>query len=83
VAGASWQSVWQNLDLARYVASVDFPVQPLVMQLDAANGAGGFVRDWARPDDRRQVNVGYALQWWAFAATTGGLWLFFAWRRPT
>lgn len=81
--GAAWQSVWQNLDLARYRQSVDFPVQPVVMQMDAASDAGGFVREWPCPDDRRQINVGYALQWWAFAATTGGLWLFFAWRRPT
>ena len=71
-----WQSVWQNLDLPHYAAEAGFPVQPLILQLDAGN-RDGFTRDWPRPDDRRQVNVGYALQWWAFAATTLALWLFF------
>ena len=73
---SQWQNVWQNLDLQRYAAEVGFPVQPVILQLDAASSAG-FVRDWPRPDDRRQVNLGYALQWWAFAATTLALWLFF------
>ncbi|MEO8409384.1 MAG: SURF1 family protein [Propionivibrio sp.] len=77
----AWQNVWQNLDLQRYAAEVGFPVQPVVLQLDAQSPAGGFVRDWPRPDDRRQVNVGYALQWWSFAATTIFLWLFFNLRR--
>ena len=71
-----WQRIWQNLDLPRYAAAAGFPVQPVILQIDAPN-ADGFVRDWPRPDDRRQVNVGYALQWWAFAATTLALWLFF------
>ena len=54
------------------------PIQPVVLELDAygiAADAGGFVREWRRPDERRFVNVGYALQWWAFAATTFALWL--------
>ena len=71
-----WQRIWQNLDLPRYAAAAGFPVQPVILQIDAPN-ADGFIRDWPRPDDRRQVNVGYALQWWAFAATTLALWLFF------
>ncbi len=71
----AWQSVWQNLDLARYAKTVGFPVQPVVVQLDADSPAGGFVREWTRPDDGRQTNLGYALQWWTFAATTVVLWL--------
>ncbi len=79
----SWQRVWQNLDLARYGERVSFPVQPVVMQLDPDSAAGGFVRDWVRPDDRRLTNLGYAFQWWGFAATTVGLWCFFGFRRKT
>lgn len=78
----TWQSVWQNLDLARYGRAVPFPVQPVVVQLDADSAAGGFVREWPRPDDRRQTNLGYALQWWTFAATTVVLWLVLNFRRP-
>ena len=81
-AGSAWQSVWQNLDLARYGKAVSFPLQPVVLQLDADSPAGGFVREWPRPDDRRQTNLGYALQWWSFAATTVVLWLLLNFRKP-
>ncbi len=81
--GAIWQRVWQNLDLARYGERVNFPVQPVIMQLDPDSAAGGFVRDWVRPDDRRLTNLGYAFQWWGFAATTIGLWCFFGFRRKS
>ena len=72
---SSWQNVWQNLDLARYGESVSFPIQPVVIQLDPDNAAGGFVREWNRPDERLQTNLNYAIQWWSFAATTVVLWL--------
>ena len=79
--GGTWQRVWQNLDLARYGEHVNFRVQPVVMQLDPASAAGGFVRDWVRPDDRRLTNLSYAFQWWGFAATTIALWCYFGFRR--
>ena len=79
----AWQSIWQNLDLARYGKAVSFPLQPVVLQLDADSTAGGFLREWPRPDDRRQTNLGYALQWWSFAATTVVLWLLLNFRKPT
>jgi len=78
-----WQHVWQNLDLALYGKRVNFPVQPVVMQLDPASAAGGFVRDWVRPDNRRLTNLGYAFQWWGFAATTVALWGVFGFRRKS
>ena len=68
-------SVWQNLDLSVYAQSVTFPVQPIIIQLASESDAGGFVREWPRPDERIQTNLGYALQWWTFAATTVALWL--------
>lgn len=83
-ADPGWQTIWQNLDLERYGKTVAFPIQPVVLQLDppgtAAEADGGFVREWRRPDERRFVNVGYALQWWAFAATTFALWLVLSFR---
>jgi len=79
----AWQSIWQNLDLAHYGKVVSFPLQPVVLQLDADSPAGGFVREWPRPDDRRETNLGYALQWWSFAATTVVLWLLLNFRKPT
>lgn len=63
-----WQKVWQNLDLKRYRAAVPFPLQPVVIRLDPASPAGGYVRDWPRPDARIEVHRGYALQWYGMAA---------------
>lgn len=62
-----WQKVWQNLDLKRYRAVVPFPLQPAVIRLDPASPAGGYVRDWPRPDARIEVHRGYALQWYGMA----------------
>ncbi len=76
-----WQTVWQNLDLDRYAERVGFPIQPVVLQLDPDSTAGGFVREWPRPDERIQTNLSYAIQWWTFAATTVVLWLVFNIRR--
>ncbi len=69
--------VWPNLDLARYRQAVDFPLQPVILELDPNSAGGGFVRDWPRPDARSERHVGYAWQWFGFAATTLGIWLFF------
>lgn len=68
--------VWQNLDLARYRQSVNFSLQPLILLL-APESPAGFVRDWPRPDERIERHVGYAWQWFGFAAATAGIWLFF------
>ena len=76
-ASNSWQTVWQNLDLARYRQAVDFSLQPVVLQLDPQSSGGGFVRDWPRPDERIERHVGYAWQWFGFAAATIGIWLYF------
>lgn len=75
-----WQGVWQNLDMDRFGKAVSFPLQPIVIQLDP-DTAGGFAREWLRPDGKRLMNLGYALQWWGFAATTVALWLYYSFRR--
>jgi surfeit locus 1 family protein len=80
--GEEWQAVWQNLDMRAYEKALGLPLQPVVVELDARSPAGGFVRQWRRPDERVYINLGYALQWWAFAATTVALWLWHSWRRP-
>lgn len=64
-----WQQVWQNLDMARYTKSVPFAVQPFVVRLDAKSTAGGFVRNWPPPGERVSMHLGYAYQWFGFAAT--------------
>lgn len=71
-----WQPVWQNLDLARYTKASGLQVLPLVIRLDADSKAGGFARNWVRPAENIEKHLGYALQWWGFAATVFGIWIF-------
>lgn len=69
VEGIKWQSIWQHLDLKRYVKSVPFNVQPFLIRLDAQSSAGGFVRNWPIPSERVTKHLGYAYQWFGFALT--------------
>jgi len=68
-SNASWQPVWQNLDMARYLKTVPFAVQPFVVRLDAQSKAGGFVRNWPPPGNNIAMHLGYAYQWFGFALT--------------
>lgn len=79
---SGWQLVWQNLDLPRLKEALPYPVQPVVVQLDPQL-SGGYVRDWPRPDERADKHLSYALQWFGFAATSVGIWLYFLLRRPS
>jgi len=63
----SWETVWQNLDLRRFAASVSYPVLPVVVLLDPSS-PGGFEREWARLDAGIATHRGYAVQWFALAA---------------
>ena len=60
----NWQIVWQNLDLKRYKNAVTFSIHPVIILLDSTSTAGGYVRDWPKPDYRIDVNRGYAIQWY-------------------
>lgn len=80
-APAGWQSVWQHLDWQRFQRSVDYPLQPVIIQLDAA-APGGYGRDWPRPDERAERHLGYALQWFGFALASLAIWLYLLLRRP-
>jgi surfeit locus 1 family protein len=67
VQKAHWQTVWQHMDMQRYQASVPITVLPVVIKLDAASDAGGFVRNWQLPAEKIATNMGYAYQWFGFA----------------
>jgi surfeit locus 1 family protein len=60
----NWQKVWQNLDIKRYKNAVPFSFHAISVLLDPDSAAGGFVRDWPKPDARIDVNRGYAIQWY-------------------
>ncbi|MEK7207779.1 MAG: SURF1 family protein [Pseudomonadota bacterium] len=75
-----WQTVWQNLDMRRYIAAVPYPVQPVIILLDPESPAGGFVREWGRLDTGIAVHQGYAFQWFMLAATLMIVYLFYGLR---
>jgi surfeit locus 1 family protein len=79
-APAGWQPVWQNLDLGAFAAAAPWPVQPVVVQLDA-DAPHGFAREWPRPDERAEVHRSYALQWFGFALSSIAIWLWFVLRK--
>ncbi len=66
--------VWQNLDLARYVAQTQLNLQPLLL-LQTTPLVDGLQRSWPRPDAGADMHVSYAFQWYSLAATLLALWL--------
>ncbi|HZV98008.1 MAG TPA: SURF1 family protein [Methylophilaceae bacterium] len=75
-AKSGWQALWQNMDMQRYAKTVPFQVLPIVIRLDAASQAGGFTRNWQRPAERVSTNIGYAYQWFGFAAAAFFIYIF-------
>lgn len=65
-AALGWGERWPYLTLDLFAATVDAPVQPVMMLLDPA-AAHGFVRHWALPVPNVWMHQGYAAQWFAFA----------------
>lgn len=70
--------VWQNLDPGRFVRATGLPVLPVVIEqtvpLDASDT---LVRIWPQPDFGIEKHRIYMAQWYLFAATAFGLWLYF------
>ncbi len=59
--------VWQNLDMAAFGTQAGYPVQPMVLLLDA-DADGGFSRRWPTVKDEWVArHRGYALQWFGLA----------------
>ena len=77
---SGWDPVWQNLDIERYRHVVDYPLQPVIIQLDPGSPAG-YLRQWPRPDERADRHLSYALQWFGFAISSLGIWGYFLVRR--
>jgi surfeit locus 1 family protein len=75
--------VWQNLDPARYAAATGLQVLPVVIEVMAPPVPDdGLVREWPLPDFGAERHWVYMLQWYAFAALTAALWVWFNRPRP-
>lgn len=80
---AQWQTVWQHMDMQRYQDSVPIKVLPVVIKLDPASAAGGFVRNWQLPAEKIATNMGYAYQWFGFAFASILIFLYTSIKRVT
>jgi surfeit locus 1 family protein len=75
--------VWENLDPSRFAARTGLSVLPIVVEQTAPTGATDtLVRNWPAPDFGIEKHRIYMMQWYLFAATAAGLWLYFNLRRP-
>lgn len=66
----TWNQVWQHMDMERYRKSVPISLLPIVIKLDPASNAGGFIRNWPLPASQITSNLGYAYQWFGFAVAS-------------
>lgn len=73
-AAKDWGERWPYLTVDLYAEIADYPVQPVVILLDPGD-ADGFLRSWPREVPEEGMHVGYAIQWFAFAAIAMIVWL--------
>lgn len=71
-----------NLALKDYAAATGLSLLPAIVQQTqtATTPDDGLIRDWGEPSLDADKNIGYALQWFGFAAIAGGAFLVIAWR---
>jgi surfeit locus 1 family protein len=72
-------AMWQNLEYERFERAAGVPVARIIVQQTSALD-DGLVRDVPRFDAGVERHRGYAVQWYALAALSGGLTAFFGWR---
>lgn len=73
--------LWSVLTLQRYAEWSGLPLQPFLLRQTSAL-QDGLARDWVQPGADTAKHWGYAFQWYALAATTVALWLWFAVLKP-
>jgi surfeit locus 1 family protein len=71
--------LWSLLTLQRYAQWSGLPLQPFVLR-QTSELSDGLARDWVEPGGGVAKHRGYAFQWYALAAATAALWLWFALR---
>ena len=78
--GPRWPKVTSFPRMRELSAALGRPLAPRILLLDPTVPEG-YVRVWKLPGMPSLENWGYAIQWWAFAATAGVIWLVLSLRR--
>ncbi len=78
-----WPVVWQNLDMKKLSQLSSVSWLPLVLRLEPNSTGSNYVRDWPAPVENIVKNIGYAYQWYGFAAATLAIFLFTSIKRKT
>lgn len=71
----------QNLDLDSFAGEIGVLLKPLSV-LQTSDSADGLRREWPRPAADVHKHYGYAFQWFALAALTVGLYVWFQLVKP-
>lgn len=80
--GAPSGPIRQNLDLGSFAAETGLPLLAFAVRQTGEGGADGLLRQWAEPASGAGKNYGYAFQWWALAAVTAILYVWFQFIAP-
>lgn len=80
--GAPAGPIRQNVDLSRFRAETGLPLLDLAVRQTGNDTSDGLLRDWPEPASGADTNYGYAFQWWALAALTAILYVWFQFIAP-
>jgi surfeit locus 1 family protein len=75
--GAPAGTIRQNVDLPAFRAETGLPLLGLAVLQTDGDAADGLLRHWPEPASGAETNYGYAFQWWALAALTAILYVWF------
>jgi surfeit locus 1 family protein len=78
---SGWPRLVQYPGMAEISAQLGRKLAPRQVLLDA-RVPDGYVRDWSLPGTPADRHLGYAVQWFAFAAMAGAIWLVLGFRKP-
>jgi surfeit locus 1 family protein len=79
-AATGWPRLVQYPRMEELAAALGRELAPRQVLLDPAV-PDGYERDWVVPGTTSDRHIGYAVQWFAFAALAGAIWLVLSFRR--
>ena len=73
---------WIERILADVRAETGLPLLDVAVRQTGGDASDGLLRDWPEPASGAETNYGYAFQWWALAALTAFLYVWFQFIAP-